>query len=102
MAAAGGKLSPLTIASPLLVLLLALLAALAVKQWPPDGLLGRLTGGGGSGDSSDSSSGGIAGGREEGGLLVADARGFFPKGCKWREVQEKVRCWLRQWLLLRA
>ncbi|PRW56929.1 glycosyltransferase family 61 [Chlorella sorokiniana] len=86
--AADGKLRPLTIASPLLVLLLALLAALAVKQWPPDGLLGALTGGS-SGDSSDSSSGGIAGGREEGGLLVADARGFFPKGCKWREVQEK-------------
>jgi len=52
-----------------------------------------VSGSEGSADVGASSSGGGeagASGGEEGDMVVADARGFFPLGCKWREVYRKV------------
>ena len=92
---------------PLLVLVLVVLAAFAAQRWPPDALISRLkgevadssgssppTGGEPNGSSSNTiSSGGV------GELVIADARGYFPKGCKWREVYPKVRvCGCRAFL----
>ncbi|KAL4450135.1 hypothetical protein ABPG77_010804 [Micractinium sp. CCAP 211/92] len=87
---------------PLAVLLLAVLAALAAQRRLPAGSVpapqAASDGGASAGSSSSSSSsepgvstgsGSGAGTHEEGGLVVADARGFFPVGCKWREVHPK-------------
>ncbi|EFN54929.1 expressed protein [Chlorella variabilis] len=89
--APGSKAWAISRGPPLLVLVVALLAAFAAHKWPPDGLLALVTGppattpaaaAGGAPNNSSSSGGG-----EE--WVVADARGFFPKGCKWREVYRK-------------
>ena len=57
----------MALGAPLLVLLLALIAAFAVTQWPPDALLARLTGapGGGSSSSGSSSSVPSSGGKQQ-------------------------------------
>jgi hypothetical protein len=99
--------SALARGAPLLVLLVALLAAFASRKWPPDGLAARLTGRANSSSSSTAaapasaatgdtlgitcnSSGNGSDSQPEKAWVEADARGFFPKGCKWREVHRKV------------
>ncbi|KAL4853094.1 hypothetical protein ACK3TF_005878 [Chlorella vulgaris] len=98
--------SALARAAPLLVLLVALLAAFASRKWPPDGLAARLTGRADSSSSSTAaapasaatgdtpgitcnSSGNGSDSQPEKAWVEADAQGFFPKGCKWREVHRK-------------
>lgn len=93
------------IAAPRLVLLLAVLAAFAAQRWPPDALMSRLISmassisspapasppsSSGSSGSPSSSSSSVSEGQDEAEWVLADARGFFPKGCKWREVYPKV------------
>ncbi len=62
-----------------MVLAIALLAAFAARKWPPDGPLARPPGTTPAPQTDNSSIADRA---------VAEARGFFPKGCKWREVNK--------------
>ncbi|PSC72084.1 EGF domain-specific O-linked N-acetylglucosamine transferase [Micractinium conductrix] len=82
---------------PLLVVVAAVLAALAAQRRPPDGLAHGSSSSSGSSSSGDASSSGSGAAAPSGAgnataadeWVEADARGFFPVGCKWREVYRK-------------